>query len=831
MDGLDATRRQTRRATLVAIALVVVGVGLFGKVYDDQARRVWRQEARASVGDRLNLVASGLQGRLDADVQLLRGLVATVSVDPGIDADRFRRIGAELLNEQSEARMIAAAPGRVISMIYPEEGNRSAIGYEFQPETLGPALLKPGGRSISLVGPIETPRRGRYFSARGSVFVGPDNKFWGIVSLIIDADALFKAAGVDDPSLPISVAVEASDHDGNRSMVFGSRSVFEAEPVVTEVKAPSGAWRLAATPLGGWLPPPPALWAARTLFVLLGASLIGLILLAARMVEARQRQVVIIRQREAELSRLSRRLEFALASSNVGVWELDLATGHLFWDARTKALFGRPGDQRAFLSLDDWDAVVHPDDKGHTIAEASAAANAGERFNATYRITLPDGEVRHIRDVARVQADQSRSRRLVGLVWDVTEEVERQQELELKRVEAEAATTAKSRFLASMSHEIRTPISGLLGVLGLMLDDPLPPQQRERGRIALASAEALLEILNDILDFSKLEAQQVMLGHEPVDIRVLVAELMDLMSPNAIGKGLSISHKVMAAVPRFVLGDRLRLRQIVTNFLSNATKFTDRGEIMLVVDYVGEVTGGTLVIEVEDTGIGISHEHQSEIFQRFMQADDSLARRAGGTGLGLAICAQLAELMGGHVSVRSVVGMGSTFRVEIPSRSVTPERTPREEPAERGVEPPMRVLLAEDHATNQYVFSAYLRDAGHTVTMVENGAEAVRAVRDGSFDVVLMDVQMPVMDGLTASRAIRDLGGPAATVPILALTASAMPGDREACLAAGMNGHLTKPISAAGLRAALRDVLTATQVHSFVQETPQAVSSEAPRSR
>jgi CheY-like chemotaxis protein len=306
---------------------------------------------------------------------------------------------------------------------------------------------------------------------------------------------------------------------------------------------------------------------------------------------------------------------------------------------------------------------------------------------------------------------------------------------------------------------------------------------------------------------------------------------MELMSPNAIGKGLSISHKVMAAVPRFVLGDRLRLRQIVTNFLSNATKFTDRGEIMLVVDYMGELTGGTLVIEVEDTGIGVSHEHQSEIFQRFMQADDSLARRAGGTGLGLAICAQLAELMGGHVSVRSVVGMGSTFRVEIPSRSVTPDRTPREEPAERGVEPPMRVLLAEDHATNQYVFSAYLRDAGHTVTMVDNGAEAVRAVRDGSFDVVLMDVQMPVMDGLTASRAIRALGGPAATVPILALTASAMPGDREACLAAGMNGHLTKPISAAGLRAALRDVLTATQVHSLVQKTPQAVSSEAPRSR
>ncbi|MFT3973245.1 MAG: ATP-binding protein [Amaricoccus sp.] len=803
MDGSDVARRHTRRTASIAIAAVLVGVGLLGKVYDDQGREAWRQQSRARVGEGLNLIASDLQGRIEADAQLVRGLIAVVSADPGIDPDRFHRIGAELLNGQPESRMVTAAPDRIVSMVYPEDGDLVRIGYEFRPETLPAEILEPGSHSIALVGPIEAHFGGQVFSVRAAVFVGPSQLFWGIVSLVIDAPALFRVAGVDNPMLPFDVAVESRNSDGAEA-VFGNPSVHLSDPVQAEVKVPGGTWVLAAVPRGGWSEPP-SLWVTRTVFVMLAAALVGAILAATRIAEARQRQVAIIHEREAELSRLSWRLEFALASSNVGVWDVDLATDELFWDARAKALFGHGHDAGPFFGFKDWEAVVHPDDRARATAEADRAVKESGLFASRYRIVLPSGEVRHIRDMARVHADADGRRRLVGLIWDVTEEVERQEELELKRVEAEAATTAKSRFLASMSHEIRTPMSGVLGVLGLMLDDPLPPQQRERARIALASAEALLEILNDILDFSKLEAAQVVLGREPVDIRGLVGEVMELMSPNATRKGLAISHAVSAAVPRFVLADPLRLRQILTNFLSNATKFTNQGEIMVRVDYMGAASG-ELVIEVEDTGIGVSPEHQAAIFQRFIQADDSLARRAGGTGLGLSISSQLAELMGGRVTLRSVVGMGSTFRVEIPCRAVAAEDVGREERSDSARPAPMRVLLAEDHATNQYVIGAYLRDAGHTVTLVETGADAVRAVRDGDFDVVLMDVQMPVMDGLAAAAAIRALDGPAAAVPILALTASAMPGDREACLAAGMNGHLTKPINAANLRAALREV-------------------------
>lgn len=803
MDGLDAARRHIRLAAGLAIALVVIGLGLLCAVYEYELRESGRQQARASVGDRLDLVASALQSRIDVDIQLVRGIVAILGADPDLDVDRFHRMGGDLLNGRDEARMIAIAPDRVVSMIYPEEDNRAAIGFEFPASPIDPWLLEAGAHRIALIGPARPRIGGEVFFARAAVFVGEDQRFWGFVSLLIDAPTLFRAAGLDDPAL--DVAIERTSGPDAGRLVFGDAVVFANDPVATQVKIPGGEWRLAATPRGGWTAPA-GLWMTRAVFAVIGATLVGGVIATARLVVSRQRQLAIIRRREGELSQLSWRLEFALASSNIGVWDVDLATDELYWDARTKALFGRQDDERPFYGLDDWMSVVHPDDRTRAVAEADAAATGNGRFSSRYRVVLPDGTVRHIRDVACVHAAEDGSRRLVGLVWDVTEEVLRQEELEVRRIEAEAATTAKSRFLATMSHEIRTPMSGVLGVLGLMLDDPLPPQQRERARIALASAESLLEILNDILDFSKLEAAQVALGEEPFEIRSLVAQVMELMSPNATRKGLSISHRVSAAVPRFVIGDPVRVRQIMTNFLSNATKFTDRGEIAVRVDYSGPPAGGILSIEVEDTGIGVAPEHRDVIFDRFIQAEDSLTRRTGGAGLGLAISSQLAELMGGQVSLRSVRGMGSTFRLAIPTRAGVAGEGARAPRPDTGAMAPMRVLLAEDHTTNQYVISAYLHGAGHEVTLVGNGAEAVRAVREGDFDVVLMDVQMPVMDGLAAAAAIRALGGPAAQVPILALTASAMPGDRAACLAAGMNDHLTKPITAASLFAALREV-------------------------
>ena len=417
---------------------------------------------------------------------------------------------------------------------------------------------------------------------------------------------------------------------------------------------------------------------------------------------------------------------------------------------------------------------------------------------------LPDGTVRHVRDMARRYQGKDGARRLVGLVWDMTPDVERQEELNLRRLEAEAATMAKSRFLAAMSHEIRTPMSGVLGLLGLMLDDPLPERQQERAKIALASAQSLLQILNDILDFSKLEARQIRISEENVDIRRLIDEVMELMAANARQKGLGLGAEVDASVPERVFADPMRLRQVLTNLLSNATKFTDQGEVRVRVGYLPEGDAGELAVEVEDTGIGIAEAQLEQIFEDFVQADGALSRRAGGTGLGLAICRQLAGLMGGAVSVRSVPGMGSTFRFTVRARPAP--AVAAEPPAARRQGrklPPMRVLLAEDHATNQYLIGAYLGAAGHQVVLVQNGDEAVQAAAAGGFDVVLMDVQMPEVDGIEATRRIRALAGPAGQVPIVALTANALPGDEEACLGAGMSGYLSKPVDVLALHEAL----------------------------
>jgi signal transduction histidine kinase/ActR/RegA family two-component response regulator len=588
----------------------------------------------------------------------------------------------------------------------------------------------------------------------------------------------------------------------------GEPAIRGQEPVVARVELPFGAWDIAAVPTDGGRP---GAWGPWALFALLGLLVVAPTLGAARLVASRQAQLALVREREAELSRLSWRLEFALAASQVGVWDADLGTDRLLWDERAKELFGHAGREGFFCEA-DWAGALHPDDRGRAMAEAAAAVAGDGRFVSEYRIVRPDGEVRHIRDMA-MRYEGADGSRMVGLVWDITADVERQAELNLRRLEAEAATVAKSRFLAAMSHEIRTPMGGVLGLLGLMLEGPLEPEQRQRATVALASAQGLLGILNDILDFSKLEANQIRVSEEEVDPRQLVGEVMALMAAGAEQKGLALTHEVAAAVPERIVTDPMRLRQVLTNLVSNATKFTDAGHVAVRVDYGAGADGDRLLVEVEDTGIGISDEQAGQIFQHFVQADTSLARRAGGTGLGLAISKQLVELMGGSIGVRSGQGPGSTFAFSVRTRPGA--RMARRAPAPTALAPetvpPLRVLVAEDNATNRYVIEAYLRAAGHAVVTVGNGLEAVAAARTGGFDVVLMDVQMPRMDGLTAVRAIRALPGSAAAVPVIALTANAMAGDREDCLAAGMTDYLPKPIEVAALYAALVRIAPAPQ--------------------
>lgn len=379
-----------------------------------------------------------------------------------------------------------------------------------------------------------------------------------------------------------------------------------------------------------------------------------------------------------------------------------------------------------------------------------------------------------------------------------------ERDLALARDAALEATRAKSDFLANMSHEIRTPMNAIIGFADLMRQSELAPEQREFNNLVLGSAESLLHLINDILDLSKVEAGRVVLETLPFNLHRAVGETMMLFAPRAKEKGVALQTSIAHDVPRFVAGDAARLRQVLVNLIGNALKFTSHGEVRLGVELAGGDTGGLLRFRVSDTGIGIPPEKIGSIFEKFTQADASTARKFGGTGLGLTICRELVRLMHGELKVESEVGKGScfSFTTRLPETAEVQEI----EPVSAGAEPMAgrRVLVVDDNEMNRIVGIEYLRRLGCEVEVVVGGQEAVDRVGRGGLDIVFMDCQMPGVDGYEATRAIRALGGELSLIRIVAMTANAMSGDREKCLAAGMDDYISKPIRAADLAASLR---------------------------
>jgi len=377
-------------------------------------------------------------------------------------------------------------------------------------------------------------------------------------------------------------------------------------------------------------------------------------------------------------------------------------------------------------------------------------------------------------------------------------------ELRGAKESAEAASSAKSIFLANMSHEIRTPLNGIIGINQLLIESGLSDAQRKYAELAKTSADTLLAIINDILDFSKIEAGKLEVDAINVDLHETLRQTIAMLAMRADAKALALTLRIDPDVPAYVHVDPVRLRQVVMNLVNNAVKFTERGgvTVRVGVEHRGPAPRCVLRFAVTDTGIGISHDRLGKLFQPFSQVDASTTRKYGGTGLGLAICRQLVQMMGGTIGVQSLEGQGTTFHFTL----VVEER---ERPVEAGDAGPRhakrprrsRILLAEDNAVNQLLARELLVRAGHEVHVVDNGRAALEAFRQGGFDLVLMDVQMPVMDGYEAARAIRaqeskyraamQLRRP---IAIVALTANAIKGDRERCLDAGMNDYLSKPI-------------------------------------
>jgi PAS domain S-box-containing protein len=630
------------------------------------------------------------------------------------------------------------------------------------------------------------------------------------------------------------------------------------------------------------------------------------------------------------------------AAAPVGIFQTDSRGACTYVNERWCEITGLSAAEAAGQG---WLAALHPTDRGRVREAWRAAVENAQPFRLRYRFVRADGAQTWVDGHATAQSGADvRLEGWIGTVTDVTESLRQSAELERAKSEAEAAARTKSLFLANMSHEIRTPLNAVIGMTTLLLDTPMSDDQHDFARTIHASGEALLEIINDILDYSKADVGKLELERQPFDLRRVIEESLDLVTPRALEKSLNLAYQIDEGTPEALIGDAVRLRQILTNLLSNAVKFTHQGEVFASIDSErAEGSMQRLHIAVEDTGIGIAAEQLPRLFQSFTQVDPSTTRKYGGTGLGLAISKRLAELMGGSVKVESTPGRGSVFHVwvqleraslspqapflqrnapalmgkrilivddnltnrriltrfamlwgmrpsTLPSALEALDRVRHGEPfdvavldmsmpdmdgveltrqlhqcrgaerlpivlltslgqrplpdsapeprltaclakpikaallfntlvaAVRGESPagaasggaarvpppePLQVLVAEDHVINQRVVMRLLQHLGHTVDVVGNGREALEAASSRRYDVLLMDIQMPELDGIQAARAIVRKRGPQGLPRIIAMTANAMPGDREACMAAGMDGYLAKPIELRDLADAL----------------------------
>lgn len=546
------------------------------------------------------------------------------------------------------------------------------------------------------------------------------------------------------------------------------------------------------------------------------------------------------KQVEAQLIHLSERLELALKSAQIGIWDWDIVNNSSVWDERMYEVYGlKASDFTSNCHI--WEQYLHPDD---LLASRTAMeqALAGVRdFDCEFRVVWPDGTIKFIKAYAIVQRDsEGQPQRMIGVNYDITERKQteialRESEMRFRQIneqlaasnaELARATRLKDEFLANMSHELRTPLNAILGISEGLQEEifgTISEEQRRALQTIEHSGMHLLELIKDILDLAKIEAGQLELKCTATAIEQICKSSLAFIKHQALQKNIQLEVNISPDLPNLLVDER-RIRQVLINLLSNAVKFTAKGgkvTLQVTLEQLGREVfspSSYLRIAVIDTGIGIAPENFHKLFQPFVQIDSSLSRKYEGTGLGLALVKQIVEMHGGQVRVSSEIGLGSCFIVDLPygnSSLVVPDAVcpfPVDLPP---VPNPMAVrspliLLAEDNEANIETISSYLKAKGLQIILAKNGLEAVAIAKSELPDLILMDIQMPIVDGLEATKQIRrELSNQVANIPIIALTGLAMTGDREKCLAAGANEYLSKPVKLKQLAIAMQQFLTA----------------------
>ena len=528
------------------------------------------------------------------------------------------------------------------------------------------------------------------------------------------------------------------------------------------------------------------------------------------------------RRRSEEALRLSEeRLTLALEASSDGLWDWNFETGEMYFSPRYLSMLGyAPGELEPNIA--SWEKLLHPDDREEAKRIELDHIERGEPFAIEFRLRSKSGDWQWVMSRGKVvewDAD-GRPRRMVGTHVDIDQRKRMENELVKAKEAAEASNMAKSEFLANMSHEIRTPLNGIMGMLQLLEAEAGNEEQRKTCALALQSTGRLTRLLSDILDLSRVEAGKMQMRVEPFNLREALEHAVELFGPIAVQSGLELSHHFDSALPEIVAGDAVRVQQVLMNLIGNAFKFTTKGHVTVEAYPLPSYDSGSVRVffAVSDSGRGIDDEALGTLFQPFSQVSQGFTRDHQGAGLGLAITKRLVDLMGGNMAVESEPGFGTVFSLSLTFKTAD-AAPPAPEPVEERHPPshPVRILLAEDDEVTIFATRTLLARAGYEVSVARTGHEAISLLRDQDFGLVLMDVQMPGMDGVEATRIIRNDPGLGARrgIPIIALTAFAMDGEKEVFLAAGMDGYVSKPVGMKDLTRVIDAALSGrANVHS-----------------
>jgi signal transduction histidine kinase/ActR/RegA family two-component response regulator len=506
---------------------------------------------------------------------------------------------------------------------------------------------------------------------------------------------------------------------------------------------------------------------------------------------------------EEELLRVSERLNLATKSARIRVWDYNIDENFLWWDESMYELY--EVSRADFTpSYEGWSSFLHPEDKPRVLENLTNALKGIGEYDTEFRIQLRNGSLRYIKANATVKRDShGNAQRMVGVNIDISQLKETENKLIIAKELAEKADRAKSEFLAVMSHEIRTPMNGIMGFTSLLKNELTDPQQIDYLKTIETSGENLLNLINDILDLSKIEAGGIELESHPTELSRFIQETCLPHEIKAREKKIDLKIKIDPQLPSFILIDPTRFRQIIHNLVGNALKFTDQGSVSIEISHETSkaITPNSfmLQIQIQDTGIGISQEALQKLFKPFSQADSTTTRRYGGTGLGLVITKRLCELMNGSIKVQSQIDQGSLFICTVQTKEYIPKitpPTPPQDPTWKKSGKTLKILAAEDNEINQKLLARILNPLGHQVTFAHDGLEAIELWKSNSFDLILMDLQMPHLNGLEATQQIRIIEKSTSKerIRIIAITANAMKEDVEKCYAAGMDAYISKPI-------------------------------------